>query len=140
MARVRGITRLKTWAEVDEFGLWCENSEYKALQGTLCSSCTCCLLFLTSNRLINIGMYLTDWWADKKPHRWFFASINANLSRIELDDWHLTPSDTNLNESAHPYTNQHTGTGLTLVEAILKYVATAFIAIHLRTDLTARGW
>ncbi|KAJ7891064.1 hypothetical protein B0H13DRAFT_2340715 [Mycena leptocephala] len=37
---------------------------------------------------------------------------------IPKEDWYLTPGDTNLNESAHPYTNQHTGTNLPLLEVI----------------------
>ncbi|KAJ7205363.1 hypothetical protein C8J57DRAFT_1258823 [Mycena rebaudengoi] len=40
------------------------------------------------------------------------------LSAIPEDDWYLTPGDTNLNESARPYTNQHTETTLSLLEAI----------------------
>ncbi|KAJ6563282.1 hypothetical protein DFH09DRAFT_1082342 [Mycena vulgaris] len=49
---------------------------------------------------------------------WFFPSFNQFLSKIPEDDWFLTPGDTNLNESAHPYTNQHTGTNLSLLETI----------------------
>ncbi|KAJ7120131.1 hypothetical protein C8R44DRAFT_877592 [Mycena epipterygia] len=46
------------------------------------------------------------------------ARINRFLSNLSEDDWLLTPGDTNLNESAHPHTNQHTGTNLALLEAI----------------------
>jgi hypothetical protein len=55
---------------------------------------------------------------DKDSIPWFFPSFNRFLSNIPEDDWYLTPGDTNLNESAHPYTNQHTGTNLSLLEAI----------------------
>ncbi|KAJ7765293.1 hypothetical protein B0H16DRAFT_1310196 [Mycena metata] len=58
------------------------------------------------------------WIADKDSIPWFFPSINEFLSKIPEEDWYLTPGDTNLNESAHPYTNQHTGTNLALLEAI----------------------
>lgn len=40
------------------------------------------------------------------------------MSKISEDDWYLTPGDTNLNESAHPFTNVHTGINLSLLEAI----------------------
>ncbi|KAJ6601774.1 hypothetical protein DFH09DRAFT_1480824 [Mycena vulgaris] len=59
-----------------------------------------------------------DWINDKDGAPWFFPSFKQFLSKIPEDDWLLTPGDTNLNESAHPYTNQHTGTNLSLLEAI----------------------
>ena len=63
-----------------------------------------------------------DWIADKKPHPWFWGSVNEHLSKISHEDWCLTPGDTNLNEGAHPFTNMRTGTGLSLLEAIETYV------------------
>ncbi|KAJ6564996.1 hypothetical protein DFH09DRAFT_1363963 [Mycena vulgaris] len=78
--------------ELDEFIEWCKNSEHKVVR---------------------------DWIKDKDSVRdWFWSSINEFLSEIPKEDWYLTPGDTNLNESAHPYTNQHTGTNLPLLEAI----------------------
>ncbi|KAJ7034513.1 hypothetical protein C8F04DRAFT_1183059 [Mycena alexandri] len=47
-----------------------------------------------------------DWIADKESIPWFFPSINEFLSKIPEED------------CAHPYTNQHTGTNLSLLEAI----------------------
>ncbi|KAJ7119239.1 hypothetical protein C8R43DRAFT_1152428 [Mycena crocata] len=93
MARIRSCPYLKTQAEVDEFIQSCKDSEYKTIR---------------------------DWIADKLSIPWFFPSFNEFLSGIPEDDWYLTPGDTNLNESAHPYTNQHTGTNLSLLEAIQK--------------------
>ncbi|KAJ7131025.1 hypothetical protein C8R44DRAFT_904076 [Mycena epipterygia] len=61
---------------------------------------------------------LSDWIKDKDSIPWFFPSINEFLSDIPKDDWYLTPGDTNLNESAHPFINQHTGTNLSILEAI----------------------
>ncbi|KAJ7701050.1 hypothetical protein B0H16DRAFT_1834219 [Mycena metata] len=61
---------------------------------------------------------IRDWIKDKESAPWFFPSINQFLSKISEEDWILTPGDTNLNESAHPYTNQHTGTNLPLLIAI----------------------
>jgi hypothetical protein len=57
---------------------------------------------------------------DKKSSSWFVPSVNEFVSKIPEDDWHLTQGDTNLNESADPHTNMHTGTDLPIVEAIVK--------------------
>ncbi|PPQ70451.1 hypothetical protein CVT24_013272 [Panaeolus cyanescens] len=91
MDRIRGFPFLKTKAEVDEFVLFCQNSEYKCVR---------------------------DWINDKKGSEWFIPSVNQYMSKISEEDWYLTPGDTNLNESAHPFTNIHTGTNLSLLEAI----------------------
>ena len=58
---------------------------------------------------------------DKKQSPWFIPSINQFMSKISEEDWYLTPADTNLNESAHPYANKHTGANLKILEAIQKY-------------------
>ncbi|KAF9563822.1 hypothetical protein CPC08DRAFT_721395 [Agrocybe pediades] len=91
MERVRGFPFLETRAEVDEFVSWCEASEHKVLR---------------------------DWMVDKKSCPWFIPSLNKFMSKIPRDDWFLTPGHTNLNESAHPFTNQHTGINLQIAEAI----------------------
>ncbi|KAJ7730115.1 hypothetical protein DFH07DRAFT_756469, partial [Mycena maculata] len=91
MGRIRRCPYIKTQQELDEFVQWCKDSEYKVVR---------------------------DWIADKDSAPWFFPSINRFLSNMSEDDWLLTPGDTNLNESAHPYTNQHTGTNLSILEAI----------------------
>jgi len=43
------------------------------------------------------------------------------MTKMPKEDWFLTPGDTNLNESMHPHTNMHTGTGLPILDAIQKY-------------------
>ncbi|KAJ7274639.1 hypothetical protein C8J57DRAFT_1714477 [Mycena rebaudengoi] len=91
MGRIRRSPYIETQREIEEFVQWCKNSEYKIVR---------------------------DWISDKDSIPWFFPSINGFLSAIPEDDWYLTPGDTNLNESAHPFTNQHTGTNLSLLEAI----------------------
>ncbi|KAJ6572699.1 hypothetical protein DFH09DRAFT_1312480 [Mycena vulgaris] len=92
MGRIRRCYYIKTKDELDEFIERCKNSEHKVVR---------------------------DWIKDKDSVRdWFWSSINEFLSEIPKEDWYLTPGDTNLNESAHPYTNQHTGTNLPLLEAI----------------------
>ncbi|KAF9552496.1 hypothetical protein CPC08DRAFT_728578 [Agrocybe pediades] len=91
MDRVRGFPFLETCDEVDEFVAWCEASSHKALK---------------------------DWIVDKKSCPWFIPSLNRFMSKIPRTDWILTPGHTNLNESAHPFTNQHTGINLQIAEAI----------------------
>ncbi|KAJ7510558.1 hypothetical protein B0H11DRAFT_2401870, partial [Mycena galericulata] len=91
MGRIRRCRYLKTQQEIDDFVAWCKNSQYKVVR---------------------------DWVKDKDSIPWFWPSINEHLSKIPKEDWYLTPGDTNLNESAHPYTNQHTGTNLPLLVAI----------------------
>ncbi|KAJ7829605.1 hypothetical protein B0H13DRAFT_2372459 [Mycena leptocephala] len=93
MGRIRRSPYIKTQQEMDVFIQWCKDSEYKVVR---------------------------DWITDKDSIPWFFPSFNQFLSKIPEDDWYLTPGNTNLNESAHPYTNQHTGTNLSLLEAIEK--------------------
>ncbi|KAJ7719347.1 hypothetical protein DFH07DRAFT_761173, partial [Mycena maculata] len=91
MRRIRCARYLKTQDELDEFVAWCKQCPYKVVR---------------------------DWVKDKDSISWFWPSINEHLSKIPKEDWYLTRSDTNLNESAHPYTNQHTGTNLPLLSAI----------------------
>ncbi|KAJ7171599.1 hypothetical protein C8R43DRAFT_944205 [Mycena crocata] len=52
----------------------------------------------------------SDWIADKESKPWFFPSFNQFLSQFPENDWYLTPGDTSLNE--------HTGTNLSILEAI----------------------
>ncbi|KAJ6624569.1 hypothetical protein B0H10DRAFT_2186634 [Mycena sp. CBHHK59/15] len=66
---------------------------------------------------------IQDWWAHKKMHAWIIPCLVKSQSRIPADVWDRTPSTTNTNEAQHHWTNAHTGTKLTLVEAI----ETAFI-------------
>ncbi|KAF7800308.1 hypothetical protein EIP86_011557 [Pleurotus ostreatoroseus] len=91
MTRVRDVANFNSHDQVKEFGEWCEQSPHKALR---------------------------DWWADKKPHPWWFSCVSPHLSLISKEDWLVTPHDTNMNESAHPYTNAYTGTKLSLLEGI----------------------
>ncbi|KAJ7099803.1 hypothetical protein C8R44DRAFT_947249 [Mycena epipterygia] len=95
MGRIRRSPYLKTQEELDDFVQWAKNCKYKVVRAAL-----------------------SDWIKDKDSIPWFFPSINEFLSDIPKDDWYLTPGDTKLNESAHPFTNQHTGTNLSILEAI----------------------
>ncbi|EDR04794.1 uncharacterized protein LACBIDRAFT_330283 [Laccaria bicolor S238N-H82] len=91
--RVRSFPFLETTRDIEEFVKWCEESEYPKIK---------------------------NWIIDKKSSPWFIPSINQYMSKIHEEDWFLTPGDTNLNESAHPHTNLHTGIGLPILEAIQK--------------------
>ncbi|KAK7019126.1 hypothetical protein R3P38DRAFT_2715272 [Favolaschia claudopus] len=92
MGRIRRCLYLKDHAELNIFIEQCKKSDHKVVR---------------------------DWISDKDSIKeWFWPSINEFLSEIPREDWYLTPGDTNLNESAHPYTNQHTGTNLPLLVAI----------------------
>ncbi|KAJ7062396.1 hypothetical protein C8F01DRAFT_1252221 [Mycena amicta] len=82
---------IKTQQELEEFIADCKRSQYKQVR---------------------------DWIADKDSIPWFFPSFNENLSRIPKEDWATTPRDTNLNESAHPFTNQNTGMNLVILDAV----------------------
>ncbi|PBK62050.1 hypothetical protein ARMSODRAFT_1025177 [Armillaria solidipes] len=66
----------------------------------------------------NINPHIRDWSANKKGQPYFVALINEHHTKIPEEDWYLSPSDTNMNESAHPYTNLRTGTHLTLADGI----------------------
>ncbi|KDQ61129.1 hypothetical protein JAAARDRAFT_191240 [Jaapia argillacea MUCL 33604] len=92
MKRVRTFPILETQDQLDEFKTFCDTTDHKKLK---------------------------DWYKDKKGCSWFFGTINRNFSKIVTEDWFTTPFDTNLNESAHPFTNLHTGTNLSLLDAIL---------------------
>lgn len=74
--------------------------------------------------------YSLDWMIDKKSCPWFIPSVNRFMSKIPEEDWYLTPGHTNLNESAHPLTNMHTGTGLPISDAIKEWVQ-VFYLMHI---------
>ncbi|KAE9386169.1 hypothetical protein BT96DRAFT_1026346 [Gymnopus androsaceus JB14] len=89
--KIRSIRYLKTEDEISELLDWCESSPNK---------------------------HIRDWAMDKKQAPWFVPLINEHHTQIPREDWFLSPSDTNLNEGAHPFTNFRSGTGLALLEAI----------------------
>lgn len=74
------------------------------------------------NNISPSNLTFADWYKDKEPHTWFFPSVMKHQTKIPQEIWYLTPGDTNLNESAHPFTNQFTGTNLSLLDAIQGYV------------------
>ncbi|KAJ7600076.1 hypothetical protein C8J56DRAFT_879820 [Mycena floridula] len=90
-AYIRSIRSIRTQDELDRYAKWCQNHENKKVK---------------------------DWWADKDKVHWFVPCINEFFTKMSLENWYNSPSDTNLNESAHPYTNIFTGILLRLLEAI----------------------
>ncbi|KIO15540.1 hypothetical protein M407DRAFT_34867 [Tulasnella calospora MUT 4182] len=88
---VRSLPYLKSQAEVDRFGDFCTQSEFKELK---------------------------DWWSHKKSYSWLLPSIVGCLSKIAPEDRRLIPDNTNAIEGDHSMTNKYTGTHLTLIDAI----------------------
>ncbi|PBK85904.1 hypothetical protein ARMGADRAFT_1128235 [Armillaria gallica] len=66
----------------------------------------------------NVNPHIRDWSANKRGQPYFVALINEHHTKIPEEDWYLSPSDTDMNESAHPYTNLRTGSHLTLADGI----------------------
>lgn len=91
MNRMRGFLHLETNEELEAFKKWCRESPHKKVK---------------------------DWIADKDPHPWFFPSLMKSQTKMSKESWLVTPGDTNLNESSHPFTNQFTGTNLSLLDGI----------------------
>ncbi|KAJ7190068.1 hypothetical protein GGX14DRAFT_580166 [Mycena pura] len=60
-----------------------------------------------------------SWHAQKLSNPWYLVSMNPYLSKINCDDYALTPNSTNLVESAHAHLNSQTQIGLPLLAAIL---------------------
>ncbi|KAJ7252304.1 hypothetical protein C8J57DRAFT_1238187 [Mycena rebaudengoi] len=112
MGRIRRSPYIETQQEIEEFVQWCKNSEYKIVRDRI---------------------------SDKDSIPWFFPSINGFLSAIPEDDWYLTPGDT-LNESTHPFTNQHTGTNLSLLEVIERIGEPHITTKHLNARKLAMSW
>jgi len=75
-------------------------------------------------------IFSTDWWENKVMHPWYLPSLLKILTKIPHEDWETIAGHTNINESSHPETNRHTGIGLTLLEAITKWVIISYIAIY----------
>ncbi|KAF8815556.1 hypothetical protein BYT27DRAFT_7040626, partial [Phlegmacium glaucopus] len=59
------------------------------------------------------------WWDHKTNNSWILPSLIKCLSKMDSDDWDLTPPTTNVGESQHHWTNINTGIQLSLLEAIL---------------------
>ncbi|KAJ7203099.1 hypothetical protein GGX14DRAFT_570357 [Mycena pura] len=63
-----------------------------------------------------------SWWNQKKMHRWLLPGLVQFLLHINADDWHLMPSSTNLGEGQHQWNNVQTGTSMSIIESMEKYV------------------
>ncbi|KAJ6610337.1 hypothetical protein B0H10DRAFT_2293174 [Mycena sp. CBHHK59/15] len=66
---------------------------------------------------------IQDWWAHKKMSEWIIPCLVKSQSRIPAADWDSTPAKTNTGEAQQHWMNSLTGTKLSLVEAIERYIA-----------------
>ena len=57
---------------------------------------------------------LSAWWDHKTNNSWILPSLIKCLSKMDSDDWDLTPPTTNVGESQHHWTNINTGIQLSL--------------------------
>ncbi|KAF8989012.1 hypothetical protein BDZ89DRAFT_1055288, partial [Hymenopellis radicata] len=64
------------------------------------------------------SQYIRNWYTQKVSHSWLLGGFNPALSKMDEESWKLSPSHTNLVESAHTATNDSTGINLPIVEAI----------------------
>ncbi|KIJ58716.1 hypothetical protein HYDPIDRAFT_171172 [Hydnomerulius pinastri MD-312] len=62
----------------------------------------------------------TDWYQQRIIHPWFLPSLNGFLSPMDPESWKLTPSHTNIAETAHAARNAETSMGVSLLTAILQ--------------------
>ncbi|KAF7972867.1 hypothetical protein HWV62_16642 [Athelia sp. TMB] len=89
--RMMEFPYLSTQEELDEFSEWCLASPHDKIY---------------------------NWWQHKIKNVWVLPAIIPFLSKITDSDWITTPSTTNAGEAQHHWTNQHTGTSLSIVEAV----------------------
>ncbi|KAG9041133.1 hypothetical protein FS837_012691 [Tulasnella sp. UAMH 9824] len=59
------------------------------------------------------------WYINKKSYPWYWGGYNGVVSYMPGHLWDLLPNHTNLSETAHKWTNQFTGVGLTPLNAVL---------------------
>lgn len=71
------------------------------------------------------------WYINKKPYTWYWSGYNGVVSSMPSHLWDLLPNHTSLSETAHKWTNQFTGTGLTPLNAILSYVPTPIFLLYI---------
>jgi len=69
-----------------------------------------------------LSLASADWTRNKIAHPWYIPPLCHHFSNSKQEDWDLSPTDNNLNEMSHPATTWGTGVGLSLLEAVLKYV------------------
>jgi hypothetical protein len=63
-----------------------------------------------------------DWYAHKRANPWILPSVNKFLSAITNESWDITPSHSNIVETAHAGRNAETSIGVGLLTAILQFV------------------
>ncbi|KAJ7050007.1 hypothetical protein C8F01DRAFT_1348352 [Mycena amicta] len=89
---LKSFTGLKTQEEIDAWHVFCAEHSDELIQ---------------------------NWYAQKLNNPWYLASMNQLLSKINPDDYSLTPNSTNLVESAHASRNSETSIRLPLLSGCL---------------------
>ncbi|KAF8150842.1 hypothetical protein B0H34DRAFT_801761 [Crassisporium funariophilum] len=90
--RLSNFMYLKSKQEVEEFSAWVKGLNIPKVQA---------------------------WWDHKVNNSWILPSLIKCLSKMNSNDWDLTPPTTNVGESQHHWTNINTGIMLSLLEALL---------------------
>ncbi|KAJ7825909.1 hypothetical protein B0H14DRAFT_2596247 [Mycena olivaceomarginata] len=63
---------------------------------------------------------IKNWYAHKRANPWILPSVNKFLSAITNESWDITPSHSNIVETAHAGRNVETSIGVGLLTAILQ--------------------
>ncbi|PCH39219.1 hypothetical protein WOLCODRAFT_147045 [Wolfiporia cocos MD-104 SS10] len=102
IARLKSIIGMCSANDIQSWHEFCMNSPYEAVKNDLL--------------LTNL---IQDWYQQKVTHPWILPSINRFLSRIDAASWDLTPSHTNIVETAHASRNRETAIQKPILEAII---------------------
>ncbi|EIM80963.1 uncharacterized protein STEHIDRAFT_161971 [Stereum hirsutum FP-91666 SS1] len=73
----------------------------------------------SSQKLRGMPIPSPYWFKHKTDNSWILPCAMRSRTKIALNAWDSTPNTTNGNESQHAWTNQQTGTGMSLLEAIM---------------------
>ncbi|KIK89998.1 hypothetical protein PAXRUDRAFT_14369 [Paxillus rubicundulus Ve08.2h10] len=91
--RLKGFPGLQTTKEIEEWHKFCQSVSDQSVR---------------------------NWYQQKIVHPWFLPSVNGFLSLMEPDSWKLTPSHTNIAETAHAARNAETSISVALLTAVLQ--------------------
>ncbi|KAJ3831179.1 hypothetical protein F5878DRAFT_549835, partial [Lentinula raphanica] len=104
--RIKNFMYLSSDAEIDEFTSWVNGPRQSKVRGY---PSIVGYMFMYS---------CLAWWKDKlKPC--ILSGIIRCRSKMTDTAWAITPTTTNINETQHKFTNEHTRTKTSIVEAIL---------------------
>ncbi|KAJ6564299.1 hypothetical protein B0H19DRAFT_941731 [Mycena capillaripes] len=95
--KLKSIMWLTTHEEIDEWHQFCAAATHPSIQ---------------------------NWYRQKLANPWILPSVNKLLSNISSNNWDLTPTHSNLVETAHASRNAETSTGVALLTGIMQFVLT----------------